>query len=82
MKTHLPLGVFITEEVASKSPSNNNSTIISDKVLDPSTTPFEETPLTPMSSGGHVYNSPDEYPNSVESCAGNSLALDTIATTP
>lgn len=81
MKTHLPLGVFRNEDAASKSPSNNNSHASSDKLENPAT-PIEETPLTPMSSGGHLYHSPDEYPNSVESCAGNSVALESYATTP
>ncbi|KAH8341180.1 hypothetical protein KR074_008967 [Drosophila pseudoananassae] len=84
MNTHLPFGVYLNDDAtASKSTNNNNnnrgikqSTTTSDNMENPST-PLEETPLTPMSSGGHAYPSIDEYPGSVESCA-----LESIAPTP
>ncbi|KAH8278509.1 hypothetical protein KR018_004319 [Drosophila ironensis] len=90
MNSHLPMGVFLNEDVA---PKSNQGNLSADK-LDNPPTPIEETPLTPMSigsgsgggggvgggeglGGGNVYNSPDEYPNSVES-----NALESIAPTP
>lgn len=87
MNSHLPLGVFINEETAilksAGNNSNSNSILSSDKLENPPT-PIEET--APMSNNSNMYNvqSPDEYPNSVESCAGgaSSVALETIAPTP
>ncbi|XP_020811174.1 protein split ends isoform X2 [Drosophila serrata] len=95
MNSHLPLGVFLNEETIVKTVSNSNSSntnnnnnnnnnnngILSSAKLENPPTPIEET--APMSNNS-VYNvqSPDEYPNSVESSAATSVALETIAPTP
>ncbi|KAH8346105.1 hypothetical protein KR067_005106 [Drosophila pandora] len=84
MNTHLPLGVYLNDD-ATASKSNNSrgnklTTTTNDNLENPST-PIDEinTPLTPMSiGGGAIYHSTsDEYPNSVESSA-----LESIAPTP